>query len=105
MYITTMDDLNNHSVFYLVPEKVLDELIEAIKSIRKLQETLERGEENTKAIGDYIEESQAMKILRRRKTWFWNKRKKGELSGKKAAGRWYYKEADILKYIENGRSI
>ena len=100
-----MNDLSTHSVFYLVPEKALDELIEAVKSIRKLQETLERGEENAGALGDYIEEKQAMKILRRGKTWFWNKRKSEELPGKKAAGRWYYKVADINKFIENGRSV
>lgn len=100
-----MNDLDKQSTFYLVPEEALEELIAAVKSIKKFQENLERGEENARPLGDYIDESQAMKILKRGKTWFWNKRKTGELPGKKAAGRWYYKVTDIYKYIEDGGSI
>jgi hypothetical protein len=87
----------------MVPEKAFQDLIETVHSIRKFQETQGSGEKNAQALGDYIDEDQAMKILRRQKTWFWNKRKTGELPGKKAAGRWYYKVVDINKFIENGR--
>ena len=100
-----MFDSNTPNVFYMIPEKTLDEFIEAVKSIKKFQENLERGDGKAGALGDYIEERQAMKILRRGKTWFWNKRKSEGLPGKKAAGRWYYKVADINKFIENGRSV
>jgi hypothetical protein len=100
-----MIDLEKPSTFYLVPEKVLEEFIEVVKNFNKLQENLERREENVKPLGDYIDEDQAMKILKRGKTWFWNKRKTGELPGKKAAGRWYYKVTSIYKFIEDGRTI
>jgi hypothetical protein len=104
-HITTMTDLNTPNVFYLVPEKALEELFEVIKDLRKFQENLERGVENVKPLGDYIDEIQAMKVLKRGKTWFWNKRKSRELPGKNAAGRWYYKVSDLNKFIENGKSV
>jgi hypothetical protein len=100
-----MNDLDKQSTFYLVPEKALEELIIAVKNIKKFQENLERGEENVKPLGDYIDEDQAMKVLKRGKTWFWNKRKTGELQGKKAGGRWYFKISNIYKFIDDGRTI
>jgi hypothetical protein len=44
-------------------------------------------------------------VLKRGKTWFWNKRKTGELQGKKAGGRWYFKISNIYKFIDDGRTI
>jgi len=99
-----MLNLDKQKIFVLIPEEVMNELIQAIKDLKMLKETLEKGN-NSDALGDYIPEEQAMELLDRGKTWFFNKRKSGELPGKKAAGRWYYKKEDIIKFIQNGRSI
>ena len=97
-------DLTNTQTFYLVPQEVLDELIEAIRDLKKLQLGLE-NKDISQALGDYISEEIARDLLARGKTWFHNKRKSQELPGKKAAGRWYYKRQDLLKLIESGKNI
>lgn len=96
-----MIDYNKQNTFYLIPKEALDELIQAIQDIRQVQVMLE-GSNRKEAMGDWIPEEDAMELLGRGKTWFWDKRKTGELPGKKAAGRWYYKLSEINKYIENG---
>lgn len=93
---------NDKNTFYLVPKEALDELIEAVKAIKHLQDELNKKDE-TDALGDFIEEKRAMELLKRGKTWFWEKRKTGELPGKKAAGRWYYRKEDIKKLIIDGK--
>ncbi|KPK82814.1 MAG: hypothetical protein AMS27_13925 [Bacteroides sp. SM23_62_1] len=99
-----MINFDDKHTFYLVPKESLDELIQAVRDLKRLQEEIGKGA-NSEALGDYIPEDRAMELLGRGKTWFFNRRKSGELPGKKAAGRWYYKIADIQKYIENGRTI
>lgn len=96
-----MIDYNKQNTFYLIPKEALDELIQAIQDIRQVQVMLESSNRK-EAMGDWIPEEDAMELLGRGKTWFWDKRKTGELPGKKAAGRWYYKLSEINKYIENG---
>ena len=96
-----MIDYNKQNTFYLIPKEALDELIQAIQDIRQVQVMLESSNRK-EAMGDWIPEGDAMELLGRGKTWFWDKRKTGELPGKKAAGRWYYKLSEINKYIENG---
>lgn len=99
-----MDNLNNCKTFVLIPEEILDELIQAIRDLKKIQNIFGQ-EDRSGVLDDFITEEKAREMIGRGTTWFWNKRKSGELPGKKAAGRWYYKVTDIIKYIENGRSI
>jgi hypothetical protein len=95
-------NLEDHSTFYLVPKDALDDLIDAVRSIKQLQDDLNK-KVNSETLGGYIDEEKAMELLRRKKTWLWSKRRTGELPAKKAAGRWYYKLTDLQKFIENGR--
>jgi len=99
-----MIDFESKHTFYLIPKEDLDELIQAIRDLKILQEEIGKGG-SSDALGDFIPEDKAMELLDRGKTWFFNRRKSGELPSKKAAGRWYYKKEDILKYIQNGRTI
>ena len=94
-----MNYFDKQNAFYMIPEEALDELIQAIQDIRRIQAMLEKSS-NSDALGDFIPEEDAMKLLGRGKTWFWMKRKSSELPGKKAAGRWYYNKNDLKKYIE-----
>ncbi len=99
-----MINFNTQNTFYLIPQAALDELIKAIQDLRELQKVIEKGD-HSRALGDYLPEEKAMELLGRGKTWFWNKRKTGELIGKKAAGRWYYSIDNLKNYIEGGRSV
>ena len=98
-----MDEIESHSTFYLIPKESLDELIQAVKDLRLMRQELEQ-KDGSGTLGDYIPEERAMEIMGRGKTWFWNKRKSGELIGKKAAGRWYYSLDELKKLINNGQS-
>ena len=95
-----MIDFDEKRTFYLIPKEALDDIIRAVKDLTGIQERLKSGDDE-KTLGDYLPENKAMELLDRGKTWFWNKRKSGELLGKKAAGRWYYKKTDITKYIND----
>ena len=94
-------NLDDKHTFYLIPKETMDELIQAIQDLKKLQGEMGKWD-NSGALGDYIQEDKAMELLDRGKTWFWDHRKSGELPGKKAGGRWYYMMTDIKNYIENG---
>ena len=99
----SMNNFKPHSTFYMIPAEVMDELLEVVKDLRELRTELTvKGKSD--ALGDYISEEEAMEILKRGKTWFWNMRKTGKLLGKKAAGRWYYQLDAITNFIENGKS-
>jgi hypothetical protein len=95
-----MFDFDKNNTFYLIPKEAFDELIQAVKELKQIQDEIGKGITSS-ALGDFIPEETAMELLGRGKTWFFNKRKSGELPGKKAAGRWYYRKDDILKYIQN----
>jgi hypothetical protein len=99
-----MFDFDKNNTFYLIPKEAFDELIQAVKDLRLMKDEIGKGITSS-ALGDFIPEEIAMELLGRGKTWFFNKRRSGELPGKKAAGRWYYRHQDIKKYIEDGKSI
>lgn len=87
--------------FVIVPYDRMEELLQRLGSIEK---SLQQNKSNSGGLGDYISEHEAKKILGKQTTWFWNKRKSGELIARKAGNTWYYKQNDILKFIENGKS-
>jgi len=93
------DDLTRYA---FVPYSKMDELLEKVEKL-SVSLTLSNLQRNT-VIGDYISEKEAKTQLNKGTTWFWNKRKSGELSGRKTGNNWYYKKSDILKLIENGKT-
>lgn len=88
--------------FVIVPYDKLDELLHKVDV---LTESLSCMKTDKGALGDYISEKEAKELLSKATTWFWNKRQSGELLGRKAGNKWYYKRNDILKFIENGKRI
>lgn len=93
--------MKTQQVFFMLPQKDVEEIRDTLKDIQgKLSG--KSSKENT--LGDYISEKEAQELLNRKTTWFWQKRKTGELIGKKAGNQWFYKMTDIQSFIENGKS-
>ena len=92
---------NSINQFAMIKEDTLSEMI---SSLERIERKLDTNSKTNAALGDYITEKEAMKILNRKTTWFFNKRTSGELKGKKAGNVWYYKINDIKKFIDNGIS-
>ena len=83
----------------IVPYEKLDDLMQ---KVNKISEAIVQAKPERNVLGDYISEKQAKELLSKGTTWFWNKRKSGELTGRKAGNQWYYRKSDIQRFIENG---
>jgi hypothetical protein len=57
---------------------------------------------NSDIMGDLITQEDAMKILGRKTTWFYNMRTTGKLKAIKSANKWWYNKEDIRAFIKNG---
>jgi hypothetical protein len=90
------DDLTR---LVIVPYEKLDDLMHKVE---KISEAIIQNKTGKDVLGDYISEKQAKEILSKGTTWFWNKRKSGELTGRKAGNQWYYSKSQIQRFIENG---
>lgn len=51
-------------------------------------------------LGDYLEEKEAMKLLQRGTTWFYEVRKKGKLPFSKVGRKTYYRRQDIIAFLD-----
>ena len=83
----------------IVPYEKLEDLMQKVD---KISQAIVQARPEKNALGDFISEKQAKEILSKGTTWFWNKRKSGELTGRKAGNQWYYRKSDIQRFIENG---
>jgi len=96
---------NQPSQFAFVPYEKFDELLNKVNQINETLNNTSSYTSSKSGLGDYINEKEAKNMLNKGTTWFWNKRKAGELKAKKAGNNWYYQRKDIIKFIENGSSI
>ena len=89
--------------YFLVPKSWLNTIAENNSRILSI---LENGNNTPlpNSLGDYISEKEAMKLLGKKTTWFWNMRKKG-LESSKVGGTNYYNKNDILKLLESNKKI
>ena len=87
---TTLPEQNDS--FVLVPRAWLESLAE---NQQRILEHLE-GKQKPNLTGDYISEKDAIEELGKGSTWFWNKRKSGELPFVKVGGKVWYHQADLL---------
>ncbi|NVO11643.1 MAG: hypothetical protein HXX16_16900 [Bacteroidales bacterium] len=92
----TTEDLSR---LVIVPYERMEELL---RKVERLSEAILRPSPEKNPLGDYMPEKRAKEVLSKQSTWFWNKRKSGELVGRKAGNQWYYRVSDIQKFIENG---
>ncbi len=80
-----------------------DELLEAIDEKFKQYFPMQSQKEEVSTVGEYISQQEAMKLLGRKATWFYNKRQSNELPAIKSGNSWWYLMSDIEKFIKNGR--
>lgn len=85
--------------FVLVPRAWLESLAE---NQQKILEHLE-GKQKPNLTGEYISEKEAIEELGKKSTWFWNKRKSGELPFVKVGGKVWYHQADLLRLFSHGQ--
>ena len=71
-----------------------------LKKLKEIEDKLNRP----KSIDDYVSELEAKKLLGRGTTWFWERRKAGELHYTKLGGQVYYLKSDLVKYLEDRSS-
>lgn len=95
-------NLSNQQTFIMVEKHELEEIVK-----NALQEMIPNiGQNNVKetnSVGDYIPQSEVMKILNRKVTWFHLKRKSGELPATKSGNQWWYLKTDIEDFVKNGK--
>ncbi|MBI9068489.1 MAG: helix-turn-helix domain-containing protein [Salinivirgaceae bacterium] len=92
--------MNKQTIFMMIPQQDIEEMRSVLKDI---QVKLQNGKTKQNIVlGDFISEKEARELINRKTTWFWQKRKSGELTGKKAGNQWFYKREDIIRFIERG---
>ena len=92
--------LSNQSTILLVEK---EELVKIVKgAIMEMIQSDTNVSSKNKSVGDYIPQSEAMKTLNRKTTWFHLKRKSGELPATKSGNQWWYLKDDIESFVKNG---
>jgi hypothetical protein len=76
------------------------QLLRILKKLKEIEDKLNRP----KSIDDYVSELEAKKLLGRGTTWFWERRRSGELPYTKLGGQVYYLMSDLVKYLEDRSS-
>lgn len=75
-----------------------------IRRIFKKLKDIDDKLEKSKSVNDYVSELEAKKLLGRGTTWFWERRRSGELPYTKLGGQVYYLMSDLVKYLEDRSS-
>jgi hypothetical protein len=70
------------------------------KQLKDIDDKLEKP----KSVNDYVSELEAKKLLLRGTTWFWERRRSGELPYTKLGGQVFYLMKDLVKYLEDRSS-
>ena len=86
----------SQSSLFLLPENVLDSLVAKQDRILELLEAKKEA-----ALNGYVTEKQAIEIVGKKTTWFWQMRKSGRLSFKKIGQTIYYLLNDIYSLLES----
>ena len=71
-----------------------------LKKLKDIDDKLDKP----KSIDDYVSELEAKQLLGRGTTWFWERRKSGELPYTKLGGQVYYLRKDLGNYLEDRSS-
>lgn len=85
--------------FLLIPEDLLTQIAEKQDKILAL---LQKDSEGLHR--DFITETQAKELFKRKSTWFWQMRKNGVLLFSKIGKSIYYSTADLKKVLFDSRT-
>jgi hypothetical protein len=86
----------NRKSFSLVSDEVLDTLVAKQDRILELLETKKDA-----TLSGFVTEKQAMGIVNKKATWFWQMRKTGQLSYKKIGQTIYYSKEDLNSLLQS----
>ena len=83
--------------FLLVPEAWLEEITEQQERILKI---LQNPDSGNQTLEEFIPETEAKKLIKKKSTWFWQARKNGMLPFTKIGRTIYYSRNDILSLFK-----
>jgi hypothetical protein len=92
----TIPNESNKKGVYLVPEDILDNLVANQDRILAI---LEAKKDAT--LNGFITEKDAITIINKKSTWFWQMRKTGQLRFKKIGQTIYYSVDDINSLLQS----
>ena len=79
-----------------------DPLLEYLRRLeQKLDKVLVESGQSTPTLGEFVPEEQAEKIIGKKTTWLYNKRKQGYLNTYKVGRKNFYKLSELQKLIED----
>jgi len=93
---------NNKPYIFVNEDDILPIFEKAVSNVFGNQLIPKPENDNSDIMGDLITQEDAMKILGRKTTWFYNMRTSGKLKAIKSANKWWYKKEDIRSFIKNG---
>jgi hypothetical protein len=70
--------------------------------LNKLRDIERQLSEKKHKMNEYISEADAKKMFDKKTTWFWERRRAGELPYTKVGSQVYYKRKDLIQYLEKG---
>jgi len=76
------------------------QLSRILKKLKDIEDKLNKP----KSIDDYVSELEAKQLLGRGTTWFWERRRSGELPYTRLGVQVYYLRKDLVKYLEDRTS-
>ena len=82
--------------FVMLPKSLLDEIMQILIDLKNQKSIVSNP---ISILPDFISEKEAMKLLGRKATWFYNMRKSGTLSFRKLGSKVYYPVVEIQKLL------
>ena len=76
---------------------------DSIQIFKKLED-IDTKLNKSKSVSDYVSELEAKQLLGRGTTWFWERRRSGELPYTRLGKQVYYLRKDLVKYLEDRSS-
>lgn len=83
--------------FVLLPKSLLDEIMQTLIDLKNPKSIVSNP---IPILSDFITEKEAMELLGRKSTWFYNMRKSGVLTFRKLGSKVYYPVVEIQKLLK-----
>ncbi len=89
---------NSEELLIMVPFALLNAIGQKQDELLQL---IQKGHHQAPALKDYLSEAEAKKLLSKGKTWFFNMRNLGKLTGVKVGATRFYKMTEIQELFNN----